>query len=60
MAASLGRDFRYPMTSETRKLLEDPGVHPGYQRELRNFSVPEIRVTDDALVLVIDFELTVR
>jgi hypothetical protein len=60
IGASLGRDFRYPMASETRKLLEDPGVHPGYQRELKSFSVPEIRVTGDALVLVIDFQLTVR
>ncbi len=60
ISASLERDFRYPMASETRKLLEDPGVHPGYQRELRNFTVPEIRVTEDALVLTIDFQLTVR
>lgn len=60
IAASLGRDFRYPIASETQKLLEDPGVHPGYKRDLRDFSVPEIRVTDDALVLVIDFQLTVR
>jgi hypothetical protein len=60
IAASLGRDFRYPMASETQKLLEDSGTHPGYKRELRNFSVPEIRVSHDALVLVIDFQLTVR
>lgn len=60
IAASLGRDFRYPMASETQKLLEDPGVHPGYKRDLRNFTVPEIRVTGDALVLVIDFQLTIR
>jgi hypothetical protein len=60
IAASLERDFRYPLSAETQKILEDPGAQPGYKRELRNFSVPEIRVTDDALVLVIDFQLTVR
>jgi hypothetical protein len=60
IAASLGRDFRYPLASETQKVLEDPDTHPGYKRDLRNFSVPEIRVTADALVLVIDFQLTVR
>jgi hypothetical protein len=60
IASSLGHDFRYPMASETQKLLEDPSFHPGYKRDLRNFSVPEIRVADDALVLVIDFQLTVR
>ena len=30
MAASLARDFRYPMAAETQKLMEDPGIHPGY------------------------------
>ncbi|HLK64402.1 MAG TPA: hypothetical protein VKU19_13235 [Bryobacteraceae bacterium] len=60
MASSLGHEFRYPVSAEARKILEDPGLHPGYQRELRNFTVPEIRVADDSLVLVIDFELTVR
>ncbi|HTS28543.1 MAG TPA: hypothetical protein VMH81_21875 [Bryobacteraceae bacterium] len=60
ITSSLGRDFRYPISSEARKLLEDPGAHPGFQRELRNFTVPEIRVTGDALVLVLDFQLTVR
>ncbi|MBZ5626850.1 MAG: hypothetical protein LAQ69_50475 [Acidobacteriia bacterium] len=60
IASSLARDFRYPVATETQNVLEDPGSHPGYKRELRNFSVPEIRVTGDALVLVIDFQLTVR
>jgi hypothetical protein len=35
-------------------------MQPDYRRELRKFRVPEIRVTDDALVLVVDFELTVK
>ena len=60
MKTSLGRDFHYPLNPMAQKLLEDPGSQPAYKRELRHFSVAEIRVTDDALVLVIDFELTVR
>ena len=60
MKISLGRDFRYPINPAAQKLLEDPGGQPAYQRELRNFSVVAIRVTGDALVLVLDFELTVR
>ena len=60
IASSLAHDFRYPVATETQKVLEDPGSHPGYKRELQHFNVPEIRVTADALVLVIDFELTVR
>ncbi len=60
LTTSLSRDFHYPISAEAQKALEDPAAHPGYRRELRNFRVPEIRVTGDALVLVVDFELTVK
>ena len=60
MAASLARDFRYPLAAEAQKALEDPGGRPQYKREMRNFSVPSIRVAGDALVLVLDFQLTVK
>jgi hypothetical protein len=55
LSSSLGRDFRYPLEAEARKLLEDNG-----KRELRGFKAPEVRVTSDALVLVVDFELRVK
>jgi hypothetical protein len=60
MSASLARDFRYPIAAEARKVLEDPGNLPAYRRELLRFQVSGIRVTDDALVLEIDFALTVK
>jgi len=60
MKASLGRDFRYPISVEAQKALEDPGNQPAYKRELKHFNVTDIQVTTDALVLAIDFELTVR
>ncbi len=60
LSASLARDFRYPIAAEAQKALEDPGARPQYKRELRNFAVPEIRVTADALVLVVDFQLTIK
>ena len=60
LASSLGRDFRYPLASEAQKALEDPGTQPDYKRELRKFRVPDIRVTPDALVIEVDFELTVK
>jgi len=60
MKTNLGRDLRLSIKPAARKLLEDPGGPNAYQRELRNFNVTEIRVTGDALVLVLDFELTVR
>jgi hypothetical protein len=60
LSSSLGRDFRYPLASEAEKALEDPAGQPEFRRELRKFRVPDIRVTNDALVLEVDFELTVK
>lgn len=60
LASSLARDFRYPLAAEAQKALEDPGAQPDYHRELRGFRVPDVRVTQDALVIEVDFELTVK
>jgi hypothetical protein len=60
MQASLARDFHYPLDADAHRILEDSGVQPGYHRELKNFKVPDIRVTGEALVLSLDFELTVK
>lgn len=60
LQASLTRDFAYPIENTARDLLENTGAQPGYKRELRNFNVPEIRVTPDAVVLVLDFQLAVK
>lgn len=60
LSGSLARDFAYPIESEARRLLEDSTAQPGYRREMRRFDVPQIRVSADALVLVLDFELAVK
>jgi hypothetical protein len=60
MEASLARDFKYPLERETQVLLENPAAQPNYKREVRKFDVREIRVSNDALVLQVDFELTVK
>ena len=60
MQASLTRDFKYPLEEQARRMLEDPAAQPGYKREVRKLSVPDIRVSSDALVLQVDFELTVK
>jgi hypothetical protein len=60
MEASLARDFRYALEKETQGLLENPAAQPNYKREVRKFDVHDIRVTADALVLQVDFELTVK
>jgi hypothetical protein len=60
MEASLTRDFKYPLEHNAQALLESPGPTPQYKREVRKFNVTEIRVTNDALVLAVDFEMMVK
>ena len=60
LGASLERDFKYPLASEAKRILEDSSGQPGYKRELRDFEVPAIRVTDDSLVIQADFALIVK
>ena len=60
LGTSLGRDFKYPLAAEARRILEDTTSQPGYQRELRSFQVPGIRVTGEALVIQADFALVVK
>ena len=60
LTSSLLHGFRYPVAASAKSLLEDPGAQKAYPRELRDFSVTDVRVTNDALVLAIDFALTVR
>jgi hypothetical protein len=60
LGASLQRDFKYPLAAEAKRILEDSSGQPGYRRELRDFQAPAIRVTDDALVIEVDFALVVK
>src|ERR1039457_3800657 len=60
MGASLARDFKYPLAAEAKRILEDSSGQPGYKRELHDFQVPAIRVTNDALVIQADFALVVK
>ena len=60
MEASLARDFKYALERDAQILLENNTAQPNYKREVRHFQVPEIRVTDDALVLQVDFALTIK
>jgi hypothetical protein len=60
MQASLAKDFKYALEADAQKMLEAPAAQPSYLREVRKFTVPDVRVTNDALVLKVDFELTVK
>jgi len=56
---SLERDFRYPAAEEARRVVEESS-RPAYRRDLGRFNVTAIRVAPDALVLTLDFALSVR
>jgi hypothetical protein len=60
LGASLERDFKYPLASEAKRILEDSSGQPGYKRELHDFLVPSIKVSDDSLVIQTDFALVVK
>jgi hypothetical protein len=60
LGSSLERDFKYPLAAEAKRILEDSTGQPGYKRELRDFQVPAIRVSEDALVIETDFALIVK
>ncbi len=60
LTSSLLHSFRYPVAAAAKSLLEDPASQKSYPRELGDFRVTDIRVTNDALILTIDFALTVK
>lgn len=60
LGSSLPREFHYPLGAEAKRGLEDPGTQPEYPLQLLKFDVKEIRVTDEAIVLNVDFIVFVR
>jgi hypothetical protein len=56
---SLERDLRYPAAEEARRVFA-ASSSPASRRQLGCFNVIAIRVTPDALVLTLDFALSVR
>jgi len=57
---SLRKQFEYRLADDAKRLLEQTGAQAVYRQELLDFSVPQIRVMPDALILTVDFRLTVK
>jgi hypothetical protein len=55
LSSSLGSDFKYPLEAEAKRLLEEGG-----KRDVRDFKVPSVWVSGDALVLAVDFSIRVK
>jgi hypothetical protein len=60
MAQTIARDFKLPVRDQAKQLLEQQEPGAAYRRELADFSLNEIRVTPDAIVLVVEFKLVVK
>ncbi len=61
MMRSFNQDFKIEIRDQARRLLEQPASAGSvYQQELKDLDLTAIRVTPDALVLVVDFKLIVK
>jgi len=57
---SLRKQFDYRVADQAKHLLEQTAPQAAYRQELLDFTVPEIRVMPDALVVTVDFKLAVK
>ncbi len=60
LAESLERDFFYQLDTDARRLLEETKPGTAYQLHLHDFGISGIGVTDQAVVLTLDFRLAVQ
>jgi hypothetical protein len=60
MADSLAKNFKYDVASDAKRILEQPKPNSPSRQELHRFDVREIRVLADSIVVVLDFQLSVR
>ncbi len=60
LAESLEKDFSLDIAARARELLEDISPTTRYRRELTTFEFRQVKVTPEAIVLDVDFALTVR
>jgi hypothetical protein len=57
---SFAKEFKIDVRDQAKALLEQPRDNSSYQQELTAFDLSDIRVTPDALVLVVEFKLVVK
>lgn len=60
LAATLEREFRYPLEAEARKILEEQRSDAWFRQELSGFQIPQVEVTNDAVVFSLDFRLKIK
>jgi len=60
LAESFGKDFKIDIRDQAKKLLEQPSDNSSFKQELADFDLSAVRVTPEALVLVVEFKLVVK
>jgi hypothetical protein len=60
LGESLRKQFEYRVGDQAKRLLEQTAPQAAYRQELLDFSVPQIRVMPDALIVTVDFRLAVK
>ena len=60
LGESLRKQFEYRVGDQARRILEQTAPAAAYRQELLDFSVPQIRVMPDALIVTVDFRLAVK
>ena len=60
LAQSFSKEFKIDIRDQAKALLEQPREKSSFQQELSGFDLSEVRVTPDALVLVVEFKLVVK
>ena len=57
---SLRKQFEYRVAEQAKRVLEQTAPEAAYRQELLDFSVPQIQVMPDALIVTLDFRLAVK
>lgn len=60
MQRSLSTDFQYHLFDDAKRMLEEKHPADPYDQKVAAFRVPQVAVTPTALVLTLDFTLTVH
>lgn len=60
LTRSFSKEFKIDVRDQAKALLEQPRPDSSYHQELDAFDLSDVRVTPDALVLVVEFKLVVK
>ena len=60
LSDSLRKQFDYRVGDQARRILEQTAPQSVYRQELLDFSVTQMQVMPDALVVTVDFRLAVK